>query len=193
LQRQPKKVKVDGVELVAQYGNCTFMAKRQQEGSRLEISYYQKNKWDRDWMEYWFYIQTYSVNRSFEDGTKVVCHPLASVMSEMKPLSKVALSEETTPEREACDRVFALACWYSGGRDLVEEMVASNCWPLSKKQPEFTIEMVNVPVYGPVEGVPFPRFGIELKEGEDKKAFATMVEDGAREIVGKITDKEYLA
>jgi hypothetical protein len=40
LQRQPKKVKVDGVELVAQYGSCTFMAKRQQEGSRLEISYY---------------------------------------------------------------------------------------------------------------------------------------------------------
>jgi hypothetical protein len=39
LQRQPKKVKVDGVELVAQYGNCIFMVKRQQEGSHLEISY----------------------------------------------------------------------------------------------------------------------------------------------------------
>jgi tRNA isopentenyl-2-thiomethyl-A-37 hydroxylase MiaE len=63
----------------------------------------------------------------FEDGTKVVCHPLASVMSDMKPLSKVALSEEMTLEREACDRAFALACQYSRGRDLVEEMVASNC------------------------------------------------------------------
>jgi hypothetical protein len=72
-------------------------------------------------------------------------------------------------------------------------MVASNCWPLGKKHPEFTIKMVNVPVFGPAEGVPFPWFGIELKEGEDKKSFVTMVEDGAREIVGKITDKEYLA
>jgi hypothetical protein len=63
----------------------------------------------------------------FEDGTKVVRHPLASVMSDMKPLSKVALSEEMTPEREAHDRAFALACQYSRGRDLVEEMVASNC------------------------------------------------------------------
>jgi hypothetical protein len=85
-----------------------------------------------------------------------------------------------------------LVCQYSRGRDLVEEKVASNCWSLGKKQAEFPIEMVNVPVYGPIEGVPFPRFGINFKEGEDKKAFATMVEDGAREIVGKITDKEYL-
>jgi hypothetical protein len=28
LHKQPKKVMVDGVELVAQYGSCTFMAKR---------------------------------------------------------------------------------------------------------------------------------------------------------------------
>jgi ribosomal protein L12E/L44/L45/RPP1/RPP2 len=51
--------------------------------------------------------------------------------------------------------------------------------------------MVNVPVYGPTEGVPFPWFGIEFKEGENRKAFTAMVEDGAREIVGKITDKEF--
>jgi hypothetical protein len=64
---------------------------------------------------------------TFEDGTKIVRYPLASVMSEMKPLSKVAPGEEMMPEREACDRAFALACRYSRGRDLVEEMVASNC------------------------------------------------------------------
>jgi hypothetical protein len=47
-------------------------------------------------------------------------------MLEMKPLSKVTLSEEMTPEREACNRAFALACRYSEGRDLAKEMVASN-------------------------------------------------------------------
>jgi low affinity Fe/Cu permease len=72
-------------------------------------------------------------------------------------------------------------------------MVASNCWPLGKKQPEFTIEMVNMPIFGPTKEVPFPLFGIELKKGEDKKSFTAMVEDSAQEIVGKITDKEYLA
>jgi hypothetical protein len=93
---------------------------------------------------------------------KEVRYLLASIMSEMKPLSKVIPSDEMTPEREACNRAFALACWYSRGRDLVEEMVASNYGPLGKRNPEFTIEMVNVPVYGLVEGVPCPRFDREL-------------------------------
>jgi hypothetical protein len=85
-----------------------------------------------------------------------------------------------TPETEACNRAFALACRYSGGRDLVKEIMASNYGPLGKRNLEFTIEMVNVPVYGPAEGVPFPRFNHELQEGEDKKTFTAMVEEGAR-------------
>ena len=54
LRRQPKKVGED--ELIAQYGSCAFMVKRQQGESRLEISWCQKNKWDKDWMKYWFYV-----------------------------------------------------------------------------------------------------------------------------------------
>jgi hypothetical protein len=69
----------------------------------------------------------YGVTRMHDDGTKSTRYPLASVMSEMKPLAKVTPSDEMTPKREACERAFALACRYSGGRDLVEEMVASNC------------------------------------------------------------------
>lgn len=92
----------------------------------------------------------------YEDGMRDTRYPLASVMSKMKPLSKVSPSEEVTPEREACKKAFALACWYSRGQDLIEEMVVSNCWPLGKGQPSFTIEMVHVPVYGPIEGLPFP-------------------------------------
>jgi hypothetical protein len=94
----------------------------------------------------------------------------------MKPLAKVTPSEEVTPEREAYNRAFALACRYSRGRDIIEEMVASNCWPVGKGQPSFTIEMVNVPIYGPTDGVPFPRFEIELNKGEDPKEFTAIVE-----------------
>jgi hypothetical protein len=39
---------------------------------------------------------------------------------------KVNLLAERMPKREACERAFALACRYSGGWDLVEEMVVSN-------------------------------------------------------------------
>jgi hypothetical protein len=46
----------------------------------------------------------------YEDGMKEVRYLLASVMLEMKPLSKVIPSDEMTLEREACNRAFALAC-----------------------------------------------------------------------------------
>ena len=65
-------------------------------------------------------------------------------------------SGEMTPQREAYDKAFALAYQHSGGRDLIEEMVALNCCPLGKSRPLFKIEMVNILVYGPAEGVSFP-------------------------------------
>jgi hypothetical protein len=77
-------------------------------------------------MKFWFYVKTASVTRTYEDGSKEVLLPLASVMSEMKPLAKVSPPEERSPKREACDKAFALACCYFGGQDLVEEMVACN-------------------------------------------------------------------
>jgi hypothetical protein len=83
-------------------------------------------------------------------------------MTEMKPLTKVAPNEEITPHREPCNKAFALACGYSRGHDLMEEMVAARFWPLEKSRPSFKIEMVNLPVYGEADGVPFPYFGIVL-------------------------------
>jgi hypothetical protein len=144
-------------------------------------------------MRYWSYLKTYSVTRTYEDGTKEVRYPLASVMSEMKPLLKVTPSKEMTHEREACTKAFALACRYSEGWDLVEEMVVSDYWPLGKRNLVFHIELVNVPVYGPTGGVPFPQFDHELPAIDDKKAFAAEVEEGARLIVRKISHREYLA
>ena len=76
-------------------------------------------------------------------------------MTEMKPLTKVNPSGAMTPQREAYDKAFALACRYSRGHDLVEEMVASNCWPLGKSRPSFKIEVVNIPVYDLAKGVSF--------------------------------------
>ena len=52
LQHQPKKAKVDGVEVVYRYASCAFMAKRVQKEGGLEISFTQKNKWEKDWPQY---------------------------------------------------------------------------------------------------------------------------------------------
>ena len=34
------------------------MPRRAQKGEKLEISFTQKNKWSKDWMQYWFYMRT---------------------------------------------------------------------------------------------------------------------------------------
>ena len=46
LQHQPKRVG-EG-QLIVQYGSCAFMPKRNQKDEELEISFAQKNKWNKD-------------------------------------------------------------------------------------------------------------------------------------------------
>ena len=89
----------------------------------------------------------------------------------MAPLTRVDPPEEVSPMREACDQAFAAACRYSSGHDLVEEIMASNYWPLGKNNPAFRLEQVKVPVFGPEAGIPFPRFGQSLGGGGDGGRF----------------------
>lgn len=88
----------------------------------------------------------------------------------------------------ACNKAFALACWYSGGHDLVEEMVASKCWSLGKNIPAMTIEIVRLPMFGDEEGIPFSRFNNERVANESAEEFVHLVEEEAHLIVGDISD-----
>ena len=108
------------------------MPQRAQRGKKLEISFAQKNKWSKDWMQYWFYVRTKGMTSTGLDGKKNTHYPLAFVMTLMRPLTQGILCLRTEEGCTACDRAFALAYRYSGGRDLVEEMVAANYWPLGR-------------------------------------------------------------
>jgi hypothetical protein len=52
--------------------------------------------------------------------------------------------------------------------------------------------MVNLLVHGEANGVPFPCFGIKLSDDEIPKEFVATVEQEAWEIIGDISDKEFL-
>ena len=43
---------------------------RNQKGEKLEISFAQKNKWSKDWMQYWFYMRTMGSTSNSPDGKK---------------------------------------------------------------------------------------------------------------------------
>jgi hypothetical protein len=65
------------------------MAKRFQGNNKLELSWCQMGKWDRGWMEHWFYVKTTGQTITYDDRMEETVYPLASVMSEMSPLSRV--------------------------------------------------------------------------------------------------------
>ena len=136
-------------------------------------------------------MKTYGVCGTTEDGAEVREYPLTSRMDAMAPHTRVEPPETVSPAREACERAFALACRYSGGRDLVEEIMASNYWPLSKDNPPFQLEMVSVPVFGPEGSILFPRFGRSLGEGVTEDSLVSEVEEAAIGLVGKISEREY--
>ena len=53
--------------------------------------------------------------------------------------------------------------------------------------------MVSLPIFGEGVGVPFPRFNIARAEDETAEEFVVTVKEGACDILGKMSDKEYLA
>ena len=44
------------------------MPKRNHKGENLEISFAQKNKWNKDWMQYWFYVRTGGMTSMDSEG-----------------------------------------------------------------------------------------------------------------------------
>jgi len=60
------------------------MTKRNQKGEKLEISFAQKNKWNKDWMQYSFYVRTGGMTSTDSEWKKHTRYPLA-VMTPMKP------------------------------------------------------------------------------------------------------------
>jgi len=55
------------------------------------------------------------------------------------------------------------------------------------------LERVKLSVFGEEVGVPFPRFNIEHAADETETEFFSYVEQETREILGDVSDHEYLA
>lgn len=180
LQRQPKWGKVDGIEVEFQYGSCAFMAKRSQKDGGLEISYAQKNKWEKNWTKFWFHVETPGFTPRAEP--RVRKFPYASTMGDMKPCCRVRPPSTVDAARAACD-----------ARDLIEEMVLSKFWPLGKYRLEMSLVKMKLPVFGSEEGEFVPCFKLCRSEDETDEEFVKAIEKGATMLLGEISDKEYLS
>lgn len=100
---------------------------------------------------------------------------------------------EVDAERAACDAAFGKAYRFSRGRDLIEEMVVSNFWPLGKHRPWMTLVRMKLPVFGSAEGEFCPCFYLTRAEDETDEEFISEVEQSASKILGEIFEREYLS
>lgn len=111
----------------------------------------------------------------------------------MRPCYRVRPLTAVDAERAACDAAFAKACRYSSGRDIVEEMVLSEFWPLGKYRPEMTLVKMKLLVFGSEDGEYVPCFKLRRAEDETDEEFVEAVEKSATLLLGDISEKEYLS
>jgi hypothetical protein len=90
-----------------------------------------------------------------------------------------------------CEDASFLASTILGGRDAIEEFVAAEIWPISHGWAP--TEIVTFNVNWATQQVPFPRFGLRLKEGQSVKKFIEEVEKKVDTMIGESTLNEYKA
>jgi hypothetical protein len=87
--------------------------------------------------------------------------------------------------------MFHLASTIIGGRDLIEEFVAANIWPISHGWAPR--EIVSFNVNWVAQEVPFPLFGLHLRDGQSAEDFMIEVEKKVNDMIGEYTMNEYKA
>jgi hypothetical protein len=90
-----------------------------------------------------------------------------------------------------CESAFHLAGMILGGRDIIEEFVGAEIWPISYGWAPTKIKDFNV--NRATQEVPFPRFGLQLKEGQSAEEFMDEIEKKVNTMIGKSTMNEYKA
>ena len=130
LQGQKVSFEDDDKVYSAQSGCCSFHPRwvnKVQKIERIELSFCQKNKWEDDWEQYWFYTK---IGFPSVEPSEGVSYPLAAKIEEFKHITKADFRRTVAGYKE-CYSAFASTTRVVGGRDLIEEYLAAKVWPLT--------------------------------------------------------------
>lgn len=114
----------------AQLGCCSFVARRENKRKnirRVELSFAQ-NKWENNWPLYWFYVK---VGRPDPLNPETTIYPFAWDVEELK-VTHVPDYDSKPETFKSCCRAFYLATMTLSCRDVFEEALTANIWPLSR-------------------------------------------------------------
>jgi hypothetical protein len=156
-------IKVDGRRFFeAQHTCCTLNTRRQNTRrgiTRIQIAPCCKTNLTDDWNSYWFYVK---VDMSRIPGYEGLAHPMSCPIEALTAVNTAEFNHRAVGIR-SCENAFHLASTILGGRDIVEEFVAAQIWPISYGWAPSKIVQFNVNWAS--QEVPFPKFGIKLREG----------------------------
>jgi hypothetical protein len=116
--------------------------------------------------------------------------PLSSPIEELTATCTAPYNHRAVGFRN-CESAFHLAGTILGGRDIIEEFVAANIWPISYRWAPS--EIVTFNVNWVAQEVPFPRFGIHLPKDQSADDFMDEVEKKVNAMIGESTINEYKA
>jgi hypothetical protein len=170
----PDVIKVDdGQFYEAHYACCTFNTRRQNTRrgiTRIQIAPCCKTNLTDDWSSYWFYVKA---DMSKIPGYEGPAHPLSSPIEALTAVNTAEYNHWAVGVR-SCANAFHLASTILGGCDIVEEFVAARISLISYGWAPN--EIVHFNVNWAAQEVPFPKFGVKLREGQSADAFMLDVE-----------------
>jgi hypothetical protein len=117
-------------------------------------------------------------------------HPLSSPVEALTTVSTAEYNHRAVGIR-SCENAFHLASTILGGRDIIEEFVAARIWPISHGWAP--TQIVNFNVKWAAQEVPFPKFSIQLRDGQSADDFMLEIERRVNLMIGEYTMNEYKA
>jgi hypothetical protein len=178
----PDVIKIDNGQFYeAHYTCCTFNTRRQNTRrgiTQIQIAPCCKTNFIEDWSSYWFYIK---VDMSAIPGYEGPAHPLSSPMEALTAVCTTDYSHRAVGIRSN-ENAFHLASTILGGRDIIEEFVAARIWPISYGWAP--TEIVNFNVNWAVQEVPFPKFGLQLRDVQSVDDFMLEIERKVNLMIG---------
>lgn len=176
-----KKFQRKGVQYKLEFGGCSFRPHKNEMNYFVPCS---RNKWTENIYQAWLYVQV-SPSTGVVNGKEVVSWSLASMVFECHPNNGGIIK---SLRKNSNNDIYLSAVCLESGRDLVEEFIAVDIWPLSADWGFSEFVQRSIPLVDSI--VLFPVFEVTESRILDL-GLIEMVESNANILVGKYSLTEH--
>jgi hypothetical protein len=121
-------------------------------------------------------------------GYEGPAHPLSSPIEALTAVRTADYNHRAVGIR-SCENAFDLVSTILGGCYIIEEFVAARIWPISYGWAPTKI--MNFNVNWAAQEVPFPKFGLQLRDGQSADDFMLEIKRRVNIMIGEYTMNEY--